>query len=249
MPLSCDCYPGCWGAHSATWPYLPDPHDQLRALVIKGKLLPIGTFVTNNGRLYLETMEHVETVSRARAASEAKSLEAAAREVACPTCRTSFTTAVVPAVCPTCSREPPGEETLLASMKLLRQTTPVPPLEMTHAGVTMRFNRTNPLPRVREKGDCDDGMSWRGLYKLQEEMGELGQVLGKMGPFPHGGHPDGGPPLCARAEAEIADVLAALDYFVRVNRLDAGLIAAMRNVKLEKFHKWKLTGVPTEGQQ
>ena len=31
-----------------------------------------------------------------------------------------------------------------------------------------------------------DTQVWRGIHKLHEEMGELAQVLGKLGPYPGG---------------------------------------------------------------
>ena len=56
-------------------------------------------------------------------------------------------------------------------------------------------------------------VQWRGIHKLTEEIGELGQVIGKLGEFPSGNHPDGGPQLRQRLEEELADVEAAILYF------------------------------------
>lgn len=86
-------------------------------------------------------------------------------------------------------------------------------------------------------------MNWFGLFKLLEEMGELQQVLGKIGPFPMGDHPDGKGALIFRAEAEIGDVYAALDYFVQANGLNAEAIRDQRDRKYSRFNKWGLTGV------
>lgn len=84
---------------------------------------------------------------------------------------------------------------------------------------------------------------WRGIHKLQEEMGELAQVLGKIGPFPTGEHPDGERPLRERCEDECGDVVAALTYFIEVNKLNFDRISKRGDDKLAKFKKWKLTGI------
>ena len=89
---------------------------------------------------------------------------------------------------------------------------------------------------------------WKGIFKLLEEMGELIQVLGKLGPFPSGRHPDKGPPLQERLEEEIADCYAALDYFRMSNQLDDDRINGRRQDKLNKYLHWGLTGVPNEDQ-
>lgn len=90
---------------------------------------------------------------------------------------------------------------------------------------------------------------WKGIFKIVEESGELLQVLGKMGPFPDGDHPDGAGDLKIRAEREVADLYAALDYFVQANGLSETFIDARRAEKLDKFNNWGLTGIPTEIQQ
>lgn len=86
------------------------------------------------------------------------------------------------------------------------------------------------------------GQAWRGLFKLIEEMGELSQVLGKLGPFPYGNHPDGGPVLQQRLEEELADVQAAIIYFREQNKLSH--LPERCDAKLDKFRQWGLTGVP-----
>lgn len=91
-------------------------------------------------------------------------------------------------------------------------------------------------------------VAWRGIFKLQEELGELGQVLGKLGPFPSGDHPDGGPPLRQRLEDEIADVAAAISYFAHHGGLDADRMADRCDRKLALFEKWGLTGIPDADQ-
>lgn len=85
---------------------------------------------------------------------------------------------------------------------------------------------------------------YRGFFKLQEEMGELNQALGKLGPFPHGRHPDGGKDLRKRVEDELADVSAAITYFASKNGLT---VSHDRQVmKLRMFEEWGLTGIPME---
>jgi NTP pyrophosphatase (non-canonical NTP hydrolase) len=82
---------------------------------------------------------------------------------------------------------------------------------------------------------------FRGFFKLQEEMGELNQVMGKLGPFPDGKHPDGAKNLMKRLADEIADVRAAIDYFVGVNGIPVD--DDRHKEKLKKFTKWGLTGI------
>ncbi len=84
---------------------------------------------------------------------------------------------------------------------------------------------------------------WRGIFKLLEEMGELTQVLGKLGPFPEGRHPDGGPDLRVRAEEEISDLLAAIRYFSEANHLDGEAIRLRAAEKYDRFKFWVLTGI------
>lgn len=49
MPLSCDCYPGCWGDHSRDWPLVPfngapksDTRVVVRAVVPRGSYVEVG---------------------------------------------------------------------------------------------------------------------------------------------------------------------------------------------------------------
>ena len=85
---------------------------------------------------------------------------------------------------------------------------------------------------------------WKGIFKLQEECGELVQALGKAGPFPIGPHPDGKGTMTNRLQEEIADVYAALDYFVETNtQLNSTIIAIRRATKLDLFREWGLDGV------
>lgn len=79
---------------------------------------------------------------------------------------------------------------------------------------------------------------WPGTAKTLEEMGELGQVLGKLialgGPIEHWD----GTKLDRRLTEEIADVYAALDFFVDMNGLDKGKIERRRAKKFKLFWSW-----------
>jgi len=69
-------------------------------------------------------------------------------------------------------------------------------------------------------------------------------VLGKLGAYPDGDHPDGAGNLVDRLHDEIADVLAACTYFAQLNNLDLRYIANRKTKKEETYKKWVLTGVP-----
>jgi hypothetical protein len=78
-----------------------------------------------------------------------------------------------------------------------------------------------------------------GLNKLTEEIGELGQVIGKIGAFPDAEeHPDGKGHLRIRLEDEIADVQAACQHVIEENNLNKLAIGRRRTIKLAKFKKW-----------
>lgn len=82
-----------------------------------------------------------------------------------------------------------------------------------------------------------------GLAKLNEECGELIQVIGKMIEMSDtitpitGTHHDGSN-LIDRFESEMADVLAAIDYVMISNDLTLSKITERRNEKLKKFMDW-----------
>lgn len=84
---------------------------------------------------------------------------------------------------------------------------------------------------------------WPGVSKLIEEMGELGQALGKlMATFGAAEHWDG-TNLDRRIEEEMADVLAAIAFVRDLNghRLDADRIACLTEHKHTLFHQWQET--------
>lgn len=84
---------------------------------------------------------------------------------------------------------------------------------------------------------------WPGIAKLIEEIGELGQVIGKL-MMTHGmaGHWDGSD-LRVRLVMEMADVAAAID-FVRVHVLSPDewrvLVARIKEKSL-LYEKWHAT--------
>ncbi len=46
MPLSCDCYPGCWGDHSKDWPLIPfADHDKADVRAAVKGAVPYGSYV------------------------------------------------------------------------------------------------------------------------------------------------------------------------------------------------------------
>lgn len=85
---------------------------------------------------------------------------------------------------------------------------------------------------------------YRGIHKVIEECGELITELGKLGPFPHGRHPDGRGDLRNRVEDELADVTAAITYFASVNNLTISHPRVVKKLKL--FEQWGLTGITDE---
>lgn len=77
----------------------------------------------------------------------------------------------------------------------------------------------------------------KGIFKLVEEMGELQQVLGKLASYPNHQHPEDSKLKTALKE-ELADVYAALQYFVIENGVD--LDYNRIDQKINKFRKWDL---------
>lgn len=82
-----------------------------------------------------------------------------------------------------------------------------------------------------------------GIHKLTEECGEVLQLLGKLGAFPQGEHPDGKGDLILRLEDELADLAAAIEYFTFVNKLNDNRIIERGCQKLKLFKEWGLSGI------
>jgi hypothetical protein len=108
-----------------------------------------------------------------------------------------------------------------------------------------RVNRFDPQEmRKVPSAILPTDVQWRGLYKLQEEMNELGQVLMKLAAFPDGQYPtgDGGHrPLLVDLLEEMSDVVATLNHFRETNGIP--LLHERIAVKREKFRVWGLKGV------
>lgn len=79
---------------------------------------------------------------------------------------------------------------------------------------------------------------WHGLRKAAEECGELVVELMKLATFPDGKHPARKRSLVISTEEELADVLAAVDYFIDRNKLDRAKIERRKAAKYKKFSKW-----------
>jgi len=80
---------------------------------------------------------------------------------------------------------------------------------------------------------------WNGLSKLIEECGEVSQVAGKIigndGALQHWD----GSNLRRRMRQELADLLAAIDFFMVTNGLAYDVqIQSRRKRKLKRFIKW-----------
>lgn len=85
---------------------------------------------------------------------------------------------------------------------------------------------------------------WTGTSKLLEEMGEVGQVLGKLiGSHGVVEHYDGSN-LRQRLVEEFGDLLAAIHFFRFKNLTEAEnvAIAERLNAKLDLYNKWHSEG-------
>lgn len=80
---------------------------------------------------------------------------------------------------------------------------------------------------------------WAGTSKVIEECGELQQVLGKL--IALGGETDhwDGTNLRDRIGDEMADVLAAIEFFIEENLTDEAYIRARVTRKLDLFRQWQ----------
>jgi NTP pyrophosphatase (non-canonical NTP hydrolase) len=96
---------------------------------------------------------------------------------------------------------------------------------------------------MRGHGDFSIGSQvWPGTSKIMEEASELITVLSKLqatnGELAYWE----GDPLDIRMEDEIADVLAAIEFFLQENgdELDLRRMRARTSDKLKLFRKWHL---------
>lgn len=82
-------------------------------------------------------------------------------------------------------------------------------------------------------------MTAGGLAKLLEELGELSQVAAKkLAYFDTDEHPDGAGSLKERLEAEMGDVIGAIDFVSITLGLSARKINTRAMEKLEVFQRW-----------
>ena len=82
---------------------------------------------------------------------------------------------------------------------------------------------------------------WPGLFKLQEELHELGVVLAKLSAFPDGDYPDEKRDnLVVDLIEEASDVQAALDAFRARNHIPLSYQRMAR--KKVRYDEWALTG-------
>jgi NTP pyrophosphatase (non-canonical NTP hydrolase) len=82
---------------------------------------------------------------------------------------------------------------------------------------------------------------WPGLSKLIEEAGEVIQVCGKIiGVHGQPNHWDG-TIMHNRLVEELGDLLAAAQFVVEVNELEAAALDVRREMKLALFRKWHAT--------
>lgn len=83
-------------------------------------------------------------------------------------------------------------------------------------------------------------MTASGVAKLIEECGELTQILGKKLAFWHTDeHPDGKGSIKERIEAEMGDVLAAIEFTRQQLGLNADHIERQRLYKHSLFDGWQ----------
>lgn len=82
---------------------------------------------------------------------------------------------------------------------------------------------------------------WPGGAKLIEELGEVGQVMGRLVAFPDvidTNHPDGSN-LLIRMQEELGDLMAAISFFVESNPvIDQQAINSRCLEKLIRFRGW-----------
>lgn len=98
------------------------------------------------------------------------------------------------------------------------------------------------LPHIAETlGPMTIGQDvWEGGLKVIEECAELSHELVKLCAFPSGRIPDTDPrPLPERVEAELGDLLGAIDFFLARNKaLSVDAITRQRIAKYGRFKRW-----------
>lgn len=91
-----------------------------------------------------------------------------------------------------------------------------------------------------------DKVMWRGIAKLNEECGEVIQLIGKLMAYPAGDHPDGKGHLKHRLEDELADLKAAIAVVMVKNNLDTVRIYKRIEKKQALFATWIMAGITRE---
>lgn len=77
-----------------------------------------------------------------------------------------------------------------------------------------------------------------GMSKIIEEAGELLQVLGKLIATGGEAHHWAAGDLDKKQHQEVADLYAALDFYVEQNAMDHKRIDRRRATKLKRFRQW-----------
>lgn len=77
-----------------------------------------------------------------------------------------------------------------------------------------------------------------GFSKLMEEIGEVGQVVGKIIGLGHMGAHWDGQYLRDELHKELGDLLGAVDFLVLHNQLDKRAIEHRRDKKRNRFAQW-----------
>lgn len=87
---------------------------------------------------------------------------------------------------------------------------------------------------------------WRGIQKVIEEVCELGAEGARLNAFPVGDHPNGKGPVIVHLLNEMADVTAAIRFFVHKNGF--ALNDDRINEKIGRFIRWDrkpgMSGIP-----
>lgn len=71
MPLTCDCYGGCWGDHAKDWPKVAIPPSMGHYELADKAGIPYGSYVKIGDNLHVETIEYQRAAGRALYGSEA----------------------------------------------------------------------------------------------------------------------------------------------------------------------------------